>query len=58
MAENCRVSEAVSEVVAGVSVIATGGLRVRMALADLVGAAALVAVTATVCTPVMDVGDV
>ena len=58
VAVNCWVREAVSEVVEGVSEIVTGGLRLTLALADLLESAVLVAVTVTFCTLVMDAGAV
>ena len=46
VAENCWVCEIVSEAVEGVSVIVTG-VRLMVALADLVGSAVLVAFIVT-----------
>ena len=57
MAVNWRDSEAAREMVAGVSETVTGGLRVTLALADLLESAVLVAVTVTFCRLVMDAGS-
>ena len=48
VAASCCVWEAVREAVVGVIETLTGGVRATLALADLVGSAALVAVTAMV----------
>jgi hypothetical protein len=48
VAVNCCVCDAVREAVVGVIETLTGGVRAKLALADLVGSAALVAVTAMV----------
>jgi hypothetical protein len=57
VAVNCCFCEAVSEVAGGVSETVTG-VRLIMALADLVGSAMLVAITMTFCAPVIDAGAV
>jgi hypothetical protein len=58
VAVNCWVFEAVSEVVEGVSETVTGGLRLMVALADLVGSAVLVAFTVTFCALAIEAGAV
>ena len=55
---NCWVCEAVSEVVEGVSETVTGGTRLTLAEADLVGSAVLVAVTVTFCALAIAAGAV
>jgi hypothetical protein len=48
----------VRELVAGVTETVTGGVKAMLALADFVGSAALVAITATVCVLGIEVGAV
>jgi hypothetical protein len=55
---NCWACEAVSEAADGVTETVTGGLRVTVALADLVGSATLVAVTVTAWPALMVPGAV
>jgi hypothetical protein len=57
VAVNCWVCETVREVVAGVSVTATG-VRLMVALADLMGSAVLVAVTVTFRALAIEAGAV
>ena len=54
----CWVCEAVSEVVEGVSVTVTVGLRLMVELSDLVGSAVLVAFTVTFCATAIEAGAV
>jgi hypothetical protein len=58
LAVNVWVCEDVKVAVAGVSEIAMGGLTVRVAVADLVVSATLVALTVTVWVPMMVAGAV
>ena len=53
LAENCRVCEALSVAVIGVSETVTGGFTVTVALTLLVESAALVAVIVTDCVLVV-----
>ena len=57
VAVNCWVCEIVSDVVEGVSKTVTG-LRLMVALADLVGSAVLVAFTVTFCALAIEAGVV
>ena len=57
-AVNCWVWDAVRDAVNGVRETVTGGASATLALADLVGSAALVAVTVTVCALEIEVGAV
>ena len=57
VAVNCWVLDTVREAVNGVRETATG-VRAMLALADLVGSAALVALTVTVCATVIEAGAV
>ena len=54
----CWVWEAVRMAASGVNEMLTGGVRVTVALADLVGSATLVAFTVTVCGVVIVAGAV
>jgi hypothetical protein len=56
--ENCWLWEAVRADARGVKEIVTAGVSVTMALANLVGSAALVAVTVAVCAAEMVAGAV
>ena len=58
VAVNWLVWETVSDAVAGVTDTLTGGARPMLALADLVGSAALVALTVTVCALAIEAGAV
>ena len=58
MAANCREAFGYSVMLAGLTETTTGGLKVIVALPDLLGSAALVAVTTTICSLVMLVGAV
>jgi hypothetical protein len=55
---NCWACEAVSKVAEGVTETVTGGLRLMVALADLVGSAVLVAFTVTFCALATEAGAV
>jgi hypothetical protein len=52
------VCEAVSEIVEGATESVTGGLRLTLALADLLESAVLVAVTVTFCALAIEAGAV
>ena len=58
VATNCWVLEAVRDAVAGVRETVTGGASAMLAVADLVGSAALVALIVTVCALVIEPGEV
>ena len=58
VAANCRVWDATSDAEVGVIDTATGGTSATLALADLVGSAALVALTITVCPLEIELGAV
>ena len=58
IAVNCWVWETVSDAVAGVTDTLAGGVSAMLALADLVGSAALVALTVTVCALAIEAGAV
>jgi NAD(P)H-hydrate repair Nnr-like enzyme with NAD(P)H-hydrate dehydratase domain len=58
VAVNWLVWETVSDAVAGFTDTLTGGARAMLALADLVGSAALVAMTVTVCALEIEAGAV
>jgi hypothetical protein len=58
VAVNWLVWEAVREAVVGVKETLTGGAKAMLALANLVGSAALVAVTVTLCALAIEVGAV
>ena len=58
VAVSAWVCEGVSVAVAGVNPMATGGLSVRVEVADLEVSAALVALTVTVWVAVIDAGAV
>ena len=58
VAVNCWVWDAVRDAVDGVRETVTGGARAMLALADLVGSTALVAVTVTVCALEIEAGAV
>jgi hypothetical protein len=58
VAVNCRVCETVREAVEGVTETLTGGLRLTVAVADLVELALLVAVTVTLSALAMEAGAV
>ena len=58
LAENCCVCPALSVAVVGVTLTATAGISVTVAVADLVESAWLVAVMVTVCCDVMLAGAV
>ena len=58
VAVNWLVWETVSDAVAGVTDMPTGGIRAMLALADFVESAALVALTVTVCALTIEAGAV
>jgi hypothetical protein len=58
VAANCCVWAACKVAVGGATDTLTGGLRFTVAVANLVGSAALVAVTVTVCDAEIDAGAV
>ena len=58
VAVNWLVWEAVREAVVGVKETLTGGAKAMLPLANLVGSAALVAVTVTLCALAIEVGAV
>ena len=58
VATNCWVWDALSEAVNGVRETVTDGARPMLALADLVGSAALVALTVTICALEIEAGAV
>lgn len=57
-AVNCRVCDTVSVAAVGDTATATGGTKVTVEDAFLVGSPTLVAITKTVCPPVIDAGAV
>ena len=58
VAVNCWFCEVVSEMAAGATETVTGGLRLTLALADLLESAVLVAVTVTFCALAIEAGAV